>query len=172
MEILSLIFFILLLIYGHLIHPHFNFLSKSVFFLSSTFMHSQTWCDDLKCRAVRDFLMSKEMKNKLDAFITLHTYAQLWIHPYSHETETYPMDYIELVICFILFFFLFAVNATVVKIFFRAHFVQLKWLQQRFPLLNSFNGILRRLMITCMKLDWLFRLFISLLSLKLTCLFR
>uniref|UniRef100_A0A914RXA6 Peptidase M14 carboxypeptidase A domain-containing protein n=1 Tax=Parascaris equorum TaxID=6256 RepID=A0A914RXA6_PAREQ len=47
-------------------------------------------------RAVRDFLMSKEMKNKLDAFITLHTYAQLWIHPYSHETETYPMDYIEL----------------------------------------------------------------------------
>ncbi|VDM37460.1 unnamed protein product [Toxocara canis] len=47
-------------------------------------------------RAVRDFLMSKEMKGKLDAFITLHTYAQLWIHPYSHETETYPMDYIEL----------------------------------------------------------------------------
>ncbi|VDK46562.1 unnamed protein product [Anisakis simplex] len=47
-------------------------------------------------KAVRDFLTSDEMKDKLDGFITLHTYAQLWIHPYSHETGTYPMDHVEL----------------------------------------------------------------------------
>lgn len=48
-------------------------------------------------RAVRDFLLSREMHGKVDGFITLHTYAQLWIHPYSHEVETFPANYVELV---------------------------------------------------------------------------
>uniref|UniRef100_A0A914BVE7 ShKT domain-containing protein n=1 Tax=Acrobeloides nanus TaxID=290746 RepID=A0A914BVE7_9BILA len=43
-------------------------------------------------RAVNDFLTSQEMTHKLNAFITLHTYAQLWIHPFSHEVEYYPND--------------------------------------------------------------------------------
>lgn len=32
------------------------------------------------------------MKGKLDGFITLHTYAQMWIHPFSHEVQYYPND--------------------------------------------------------------------------------
>lgn len=45
-----------------------------------------------EARAVSDFLTSDEMLDRLDGFITLHTYAQLWIHPYSHEYENYPTD--------------------------------------------------------------------------------
>ncbi|CEF66206.1 Peptidase M14, carboxypeptidase A domain and Proteinase inhibitor, carboxypeptidase propeptide domain and ShKT domain and Proteinase inhibitor, propeptide domain-containing protein [Strongyloides ratti] len=45
-----------------------------------------------EARAVSDFLTSEEMFDRLDGFITLHTYAQLWIHPYSHEYENYPTD--------------------------------------------------------------------------------
>nr|CRZ22845.1 BMA-SURO-1 [Brugia malayi] len=47
-------------------------------------------------RAVRDFLLSPEMQGKLDGFITLHTYAQLWIHPYSHKEESFPDNYAQL----------------------------------------------------------------------------
>ncbi|VBB32832.1 unnamed protein product [Acanthocheilonema viteae] len=47
-------------------------------------------------RAVRDFLLSPEMRGKLDGFITLHTYAQLWIHPYSHKVESFPDNYAQL----------------------------------------------------------------------------
>uniref|UniRef100_A0A0N4ZVK1 Peptidase_M14 domain-containing protein n=1 Tax=Parastrongyloides trichosuri TaxID=131310 RepID=A0A0N4ZVK1_PARTI len=45
-----------------------------------------------EAKAVNDFLTSDEMIDRLDGFITLHTYAQLWIHPYSHEYENYPND--------------------------------------------------------------------------------
>ncbi|CAG9540232.1 unnamed protein product [Cercopithifilaria johnstoni] len=47
-------------------------------------------------RAVRDFLLSPEMRGKLDGFITLHTYAQLWIHPYSHKVDSFPDNYAQL----------------------------------------------------------------------------
>uniref|UniRef100_A0A0R3RXS1 ShKT domain-containing protein n=1 Tax=Elaeophora elaphi TaxID=1147741 RepID=A0A0R3RXS1_9BILA len=47
-------------------------------------------------RAVRDFLLSPEMRGKLDGFITLHTYAQLWIHPYSHKVESFPDNHAQL----------------------------------------------------------------------------
>ncbi|CAJ0915179.1 unnamed protein product, partial [Mesorhabditis belari] len=43
-------------------------------------------------RAIRDMLMSPELHGKTDAFITLHTYAQMWIHPYSNQERTYPED--------------------------------------------------------------------------------
>ncbi|VDM15279.1 unnamed protein product [Wuchereria bancrofti] len=36
------------------------------------------------------------MQGKLDGFITLHTYAQLWIHPYSHKEESFPDNYAQL----------------------------------------------------------------------------
>ncbi|KAI1731633.1 zinc carboxypeptidase domain-containing protein [Ditylenchus destructor] len=42
--------------------------------------------------AISSFLQSQEYKNKLDGFITLHTYAQMWIHPFSHEVQYYPTD--------------------------------------------------------------------------------
>ncbi|MFH4973408.1 hypothetical protein AB6A40_000117 [Gnathostoma spinigerum] len=43
-------------------------------------------------RAVRDMLLSPELAGKTDAFITLHTYSQMWIHPYSHLKKTVPND--------------------------------------------------------------------------------
>uniref|UniRef100_A0A914ZBR2 Peptidase M14 carboxypeptidase A domain-containing protein n=1 Tax=Panagrolaimus superbus TaxID=310955 RepID=A0A914ZBR2_9BILA len=43
-------------------------------------------------KAVNDFLMSDEFRFKLDGFITIHSYGQLFIHPYSHEVEYYPND--------------------------------------------------------------------------------
>lgn len=46
---------------------------------------------------MRDFLTSPEINGKLDAFITLHTYSQMWIHPYSHERKRVPADIAELV---------------------------------------------------------------------------
>ncbi|KAM3720854.1 putative carboxypeptidase suro-1 [Dirofilaria immitis] len=47
-------------------------------------------------RAIKDFLLSPEMRGKLDGFITLHTYAQLWIHPYSHKVKSFPDNYVQL----------------------------------------------------------------------------
>lgn len=52
---------------------------------------------EINFRAVRDFLLSPEMRGKLDGFITLHTYAQLWIHPYSHQMQSFPDNYAQLV---------------------------------------------------------------------------
>lgn len=50
-------------------------------------------CFQTDFRAVADFLNSKEMQNRVDAFITLHTYAQMWIHPFSHKLNYYSNDY-------------------------------------------------------------------------------
>uniref|UniRef100_A0A5S6PZD8 Peptidase_M14 domain-containing protein n=1 Tax=Trichuris muris TaxID=70415 RepID=A0A5S6PZD8_TRIMR len=43
-----------------------------------------------EARAVRDFVLKH--KDALKAFIDLHTYSQLWIHPYGHRVGTYPDD--------------------------------------------------------------------------------
>nr|CDJ86459.1 Proteinase inhibitor and Peptidase M14 and Metridin ShK toxin domain containing protein [Haemonchus contortus] len=43
-------------------------------------------------RAVRDVMMSPELRGKVDAFLTLHTYSQMWIHPFSHQRKTVPED--------------------------------------------------------------------------------
>uniref|UniRef100_A0A915E6J6 Peptidase M14 carboxypeptidase A domain-containing protein n=1 Tax=Ditylenchus dipsaci TaxID=166011 RepID=A0A915E6J6_9BILA len=45
-----------------------------------------------EAKAVASYLTSNDVIDKVDAFITLHTYAQMWIHPYSHETQYYPND--------------------------------------------------------------------------------
>jgi hypothetical protein len=41
-------------------------------------------------RTVRDFVLGH--KNELEAFITLHTYSQLWLHPFGHAKNSYPTD--------------------------------------------------------------------------------
>ncbi|CAE54930.2 ShKT domain-containing protein [Caenorhabditis elegans] len=56
---------------------------------SSAFSESET-------RSMRDFLTSSELNGKIDAFITLHTYSQMWIHPYSHARKSVPADVAEL----------------------------------------------------------------------------
>lgn len=60
-------------------------------------------------RAVRDAVLS--LSNRLDAFITLHTYSQLWIYPYSHRKYAYSADVNDLV----GFHFFFAFTVTIGK---------------------------------------------------------
>ncbi|VDK86718.1 unnamed protein product [Litomosoides sigmodontis] len=47
-------------------------------------------------RAVRDFIMSNELRNKTDAVISIHTHGQLIILPYNHRRKAYPSDYVDL----------------------------------------------------------------------------
>uniref|UniRef100_A0A9J2PSI8 Peptidase M14 carboxypeptidase A domain-containing protein n=1 Tax=Ascaris lumbricoides TaxID=6252 RepID=A0A9J2PSI8_ASCLU len=42
--------------------------------------------------AVRDAILSNRYRGRIDGFITLHTYSQIWIHPYGHRRDTYPGD--------------------------------------------------------------------------------
>ncbi|CAJ0592513.1 unnamed protein product [Cylicocyclus nassatus] len=39
--------------------------------------------------AVRDYLQA----NKPEAFITLHSYSQMWLIPYGHKRRSYPQDF-------------------------------------------------------------------------------
>uniref|UniRef100_A0A0M3JSW8 ShKT domain-containing protein n=1 Tax=Anisakis simplex TaxID=6269 RepID=A0A0M3JSW8_ANISI len=47
-------------------------------------------------RAIRDKILSPELYGKVDAFITLHTYSQMWIHPFNHQRNTVPSDVMDL----------------------------------------------------------------------------
>ncbi|VDM51616.1 unnamed protein product [Angiostrongylus costaricensis] len=47
-------------------------------------------------RAIRDAILSRRYRGRVDAFITLHTYSQIWIHPYGHRKDSYPGDIREL----------------------------------------------------------------------------
>uniref|UniRef100_A0A915EI24 Peptidase M14 carboxypeptidase A domain-containing protein n=1 Tax=Ditylenchus dipsaci TaxID=166011 RepID=A0A915EI24_9BILA len=45
-----------------------------------------------EARAVRDAVLSSRYRGRIDGFITLHTYSQIWIHPYGHKKDSYPGD--------------------------------------------------------------------------------
>ncbi|MFH4980757.1 hypothetical protein AB6A40_007466 [Gnathostoma spinigerum] len=47
-------------------------------------------------RSVRDAVLSNRYRGRIDGFVTLHTYSQIWIHPYGHKKDTYPGDIKEL----------------------------------------------------------------------------
>ncbi|EPB76845.1 zinc carboxypeptidase [Ancylostoma ceylanicum] len=51
---------------------------------------------EAEARAVRDAMFSPELRGKVDAFLTLHTYSQMWIHPFSHQRKTVPEDITEI----------------------------------------------------------------------------
>lgn len=53
-------------------------------------------------RAIRDFLWAHQ--NEIEAVITMHTYSQLWIHPFGHERGVYPPDVDDLVNFYFQFF--------------------------------------------------------------------
>uniref|UniRef100_A0A1I7WT83 Peptidase_M14 domain-containing protein n=1 Tax=Heterorhabditis bacteriophora TaxID=37862 RepID=A0A1I7WT83_HETBA len=53
---------------------------------------------EAEARAVRDTMFSPDIKGKVDAFITLHTYSQMWIHPFSHQRKTVPEDISDITI--------------------------------------------------------------------------
>jgi len=46
--------------------------------------------------AIRKFITW--YKRDIEAVITMHTYSQLWIHPYGHRRFIYPEDVDDLVI--------------------------------------------------------------------------
>ncbi|KAK6011934.1 zinc carboxypeptidase, partial [Ostertagia ostertagi] len=62
----------------------------------SNIYHGDHVFSEPESRAVRDYLNSDELRGKVDGFITLHSYAQLWIYPYSHAQQNYPEDISEL----------------------------------------------------------------------------
>ncbi|VDL83185.1 unnamed protein product [Nippostrongylus brasiliensis] len=70
--------------------------SGSSFEPCSNIYHGDHVFSEPESRAVRDYLNSDELKGKVDGFITLHSYAQLWIYPYSHAQQNYPEDINEL----------------------------------------------------------------------------
>uniref|UniRef100_A0AC34QSZ6 ShKT domain-containing protein n=1 Tax=Panagrolaimus sp. JU765 TaxID=591449 RepID=A0AC34QSZ6_9BILA len=43
-------------------------------------------------RAIRDKIQSPELWGKLDAYLSLHTYSQMWIHPWNHARRSFPSD--------------------------------------------------------------------------------
>lgn len=46
-------------------------------------------------RAVRDAVISR--RNQIQAFITLHSYSEIWVHPWGFKKNYYPKDISELV---------------------------------------------------------------------------
>jgi len=52
----------------------------------------ETAFSEPESKAVRNFVFSAELYGKIDAFITLHTYSQLWIYSYSHRKFSFPTD--------------------------------------------------------------------------------
>ncbi|KAF8367022.1 hypothetical protein PRIPAC_84851 [Pristionchus pacificus] len=51
---------------------------------------------EMESQAVRNMMFSSELSGKVQAFITLHTYSQMWIHPFSHARKSVPEDIAEL----------------------------------------------------------------------------
>uniref|UniRef100_A0A914ELD3 ShKT domain-containing protein n=1 Tax=Acrobeloides nanus TaxID=290746 RepID=A0A914ELD3_9BILA len=62
------------------------------YFPCSEIFHGAGAFSEPETRAVRDAVLSPEFLGKIDAFITLHAYSQLWIYPYSHKKFSYPSD--------------------------------------------------------------------------------
>ncbi|VDK82401.1 unnamed protein product [Litomosoides sigmodontis] len=60
--------------------------------ICSEIYHGSEPFSEPETRAIRDKLLSVEMYGKVDAFITLHTYSQMWIYPYSHQRHAVPND--------------------------------------------------------------------------------
>lgn len=46
-------------------------------------------------KAIRDAIM--ERKHQLQGYISMHTYAQAWVHPFGHERNSYAPNNNELV---------------------------------------------------------------------------
>uniref|UniRef100_A0AC35UAK9 Peptidase_M14 domain-containing protein n=1 Tax=Rhabditophanes sp. KR3021 TaxID=114890 RepID=A0AC35UAK9_9BILA len=51
--------------------------------------HGSSAFSEPETRSVKEFLEKTPMK----AFVSLHSYSQLWLIPYSHRRRSYPQDY-------------------------------------------------------------------------------
>uniref|UniRef100_A0A7E4VYX8 Peptidase_M14 domain-containing protein n=1 Tax=Panagrellus redivivus TaxID=6233 RepID=A0A7E4VYX8_PANRE len=47
-------------------------------------------------RNVRDAILNSDLTGRIDAYVTLHAYSQLWIYPYSNKKQSYPADIADL----------------------------------------------------------------------------
>lgn len=89
-------------------------------------------------RALRDMLLSPELKGKTEAYITFHTYAQMWMYPFGHQRNQVPNDVNDLV-CF------FAVSAMrIVTILYGAFL----------PFLNTNNYVVKTLIYSYLTLNY------------------
>jgi len=50
---------------------------------------------ELETAAIRDYLQPRA--TEFGAFVTLHSYSQIWIYPYGHAAKKYPVDIADLV---------------------------------------------------------------------------
>jgi len=62
----------------------------------SEIFQGKTPFSEVESQAIRDTLIGSELNGRVDMFITLHTYSQLWLHPYGHAPNAYPADKDEL----------------------------------------------------------------------------
>ncbi|GMR52602.1 hypothetical protein PMAYCL1PPCAC_22797 [Pristionchus mayeri] len=62
----------------------------------SEIYQGSTAFSEMESQAVRNMMFSSELSGKVQAFITLHTYSQMWIHPFSHARKSVPEDIAEL----------------------------------------------------------------------------
>ncbi|KAF8365832.1 hypothetical protein PRIPAC_83661, partial [Pristionchus pacificus] len=58
----------------------------------SEIYQGKTAFSEPETRAIRDAVLSRRYRDRMDGFITLHTYSQIWIHSYGHKKEAYPGD--------------------------------------------------------------------------------
>lgn len=88
---------------GGKVRKHFDFLlfTHALYDKISLLIFKQffaNFCLYTAFRAVADFLDAEDLRGRVDGFITLHTYAQMWIHPFSHEIHNYPHDINQVVV--------------------------------------------------------------------------
>lgn len=50
--------------------------------------------------AVRDFVL--QHSSEIEAFVTLHSYSQIWMYPYGHDYNNYPPDVDDLVMSILI----------------------------------------------------------------------
>jgi murein tripeptide amidase MpaA len=62
----------------------------------SEIFQGKTPFSEVESQAIRDTLIGSELNGRVDMFVTLHTYSQLWLHPYGHAPNNYPADMSEL----------------------------------------------------------------------------
>jgi hypothetical protein len=63
----------------------------------SEIFQGKTPFSEVESQAIRDTLIGSELNGRVDMFVTLHTYSQLWLHPYGHAPNNYPADNADLV---------------------------------------------------------------------------
>ncbi|KRZ86760.1 Carboxypeptidase A4, partial [Trichinella sp. T8] len=69
--------------------------ARIIFLIINNAISSIEYCfSEPESRAIRDFVWQR--REEIRAFITIHTYSQLWIHPYSHKRKSYPSDLADL----------------------------------------------------------------------------